>query len=184
MRVPVLALAVGIAFVAGGGGFVLRNASAAEASTVPGVAGTCAVDEVATAVREGDMYDDNGEFFEKVRLTFTNTSGSACVIDGHPSVVLTGPATGSWRESFRLPETGATARVSLAAGESAHTSVRVRVLPEARSPWQPEHLRVRLPGAAGHLVLDWPAGLVIQQDTYAAPGKALPNSVEAVAAGA
>ncbi|MFI5932139.1 DUF4232 domain-containing protein [Actinoplanes sp. NPDC051494] len=184
MRVPVLAMAVGIAFAAGGSGLVLHNASAAEASTVPGAAGTCAVADVAADVQEGDMYDENGEFFEKVRLTFTNTSAAACVIDGHPSVVLTGPATGSWRESFRLPETGAPARVTLAAGESAHASVRVRVLPEAPSPWQPEQMRVRLTGAAGHLMLQWPAGLAIQQDTYALPGAGLPNSVESVVAGA
>jgi hypothetical protein len=116
----------------------------------------------AVTLVEGDMITDGGKYFEEVRLVLTNGFTTPCFVDAHPEATLTGPEG----DTLAVPQLGEQLKLTLSAGESAHTSVRVRVVPDATDTWEPGSLRLAL-GAAGAADLTWPEGLAIVKQNAA-----------------
>jgi Protein of unknown function (DUF4232) len=178
-RVLVVAAAAVVSAVAGSA-LALHNPAKAEAATL----GSCAIGNLSATATDEEMFEKGGEFFENVRLTYTNESSATCTLSGNPVVALTGPTTGGWKQTVNLPATGTATTLTLARGESAHSTIRVRLLPEEEHMWQPAALRVRLQGTAATASVAWPEGLTIRQENKTLPGLGLPNSVGAPVLGA
>ncbi|MFI5934112.1 DUF4232 domain-containing protein [Actinoplanes sp. NPDC051494] len=132
----------------------------------------CGEERVSASVREADMYRETSDYFENVRIVFTNFSVTDCVIEGPPEAVLTGPATAAWRQTFVVPSAGAAAEVVLAPGRSASSTVRVLLEPDATDMWQPDQIEIAQVGS-----IAWPDGLCMRQDATPRPGIGLPVSI-------
>jgi hypothetical protein len=168
MRVVALAMMTAGMLAAGG--------VTAALATTTGPATPVPCSPGAVTLGEGDMVTEGGKYFEYVRLTLTNDSKKPCVVGAHPAVTLSGPGGGTVGEqgsgassgTFAVPQIGEQLRLTLEVGEAAHSTVRVRVMPEATDPWQPSALRLTLGADAGDLT--WPEGLaIVQQDATVEP---------------
>jgi hypothetical protein len=178
VRKPMLItmMAAGIAFALGGGALTLATAGTASAATVdtfatPAADNTvpvpdaqrCTVEQLTPTMTSGVPYVDGNTLMRTVSITLTNVGGSACTIAGRPGATLVGTPTGVWKERFTPAATGTAENVTLAAGETAETTIRVRDEHDAAA-WEPRTLELALPGSRDYYRLTWPAGLLAAQD--------------------
>jgi hypothetical protein len=102
-------------------------------------------------------------------VVWTNTSGSACVMDGFGGVDLEGPDDPMGR-TYSLPRASTAAEsFSLEPGEEAHTTITW--LPPQEGPgWTPTTMHVTPPNETRSAQLEWPGGAVLRQDGATHPG--------------
>lgn len=154
MRGTVLAVAAGVVLAAGGGTMAAQHASAAEA---PAPA-PCTAGDLAASLTESEMYRSGPGYYENVRVTLTNTAAGSCTLEGAPAVTLT-----AGRDPWAVPAVGTPEHLLVAPSQAVHTTLRLRVAPEATEVWEPETLHLLLPLADEPTELSWPSGLAVER---------------------
>ncbi|WP_196279296.1 DUF4232 domain-containing protein [Catellatospora vulcania] len=108
-----------------------------------------------------------------VALEITNTSDGACGLFGDPDVTLNGPDHRQYGPVYRpRGDSHGANEVMLAAGARARVDLTYLVADVGEDgAWQPDKVKLTLPGGGGILELPWPAGTpVVRQDAASTPG--------------
>lgn len=135
------------------------------AAETPATEGKCTLTELKASL--GRTTGEAGQ--RHTAIVWTNTSRAACTITGFGGVDLVGPAD-PMGPTYSLPRAaGAPARVELAPGGTAHTTITW--LPPQDGPgWTPTGMNVTPPDETRSAHLEWPGGAVLRQDGATHPG--------------
>ncbi|WP_227985367.1 DUF4232 domain-containing protein [Nocardia spumae] len=106
----------------------------------------------------------------KLRIVLANTSAQSCLVQGYPSIDLTGPDDPTFGPTYSLPrqDTGF-APVEVAPGSAV--SSELTYLADGPGGWTPHTIVVTPPDTTARLQVAWPqAGSVSRQDGATHPG--------------
>jgi hypothetical protein len=140
------------------------SAAATSQASEPVPAQRCTLDQLTAS-----LGDTTGEGQRRTTIVWTNTSGSACVMDGYGGVDLEGPDDPMGRTYSLRRESTAPQPFTLDPGRAAHTTI-TWLMPQGEPGWTPTSIKATPPDETRSARLDWPGGAVLRQDGATHPG--------------
>jgi hypothetical protein len=142
-----------------------RGSAPTPSGAEPAAAERCSLDQLTASL--GRTTGEAGQ--RHTAVVWTNTSRTACVMNGFGGVDLQGPDD-PMGPTYSLPRTSETPQsFSLAPGQAAHTTITW--LPPQDGPgWTPTTILATPPNETRSARLDWPGGAVLRQDGATHPG--------------